>query len=77
MHALLIVVLVLLSLLVMFFAIIAFVALSVYFTLQPILDILGKIAMVVGFAEFGERLLSRRARKRAQRQRSDSARYRQ
>lgn len=77
MHPLLIVILVLLSLLVIFFAIIAFVALSVYFTLQPILDILGKVAMAVGFAAFGERLLSRRARKRAQRERSASSRYRQ
>ena len=59
MHTLLIILIVLLVILVILLGIVAFVALSAFFAVQPILNQLGKISMIIEAAEF----IKRRVRK--------------
>ncbi|QRF22941.1 hypothetical protein FY534_04050 [Alicyclobacillus sp. TC] len=66
-HVLLIILVVLAVLIFICLAILSFLALSVYFTLQPILSVLGRLAMVLGMAEWSKKWLDRWERRQHQR----------
>ncbi|QSO46041.1 hypothetical protein [Alicyclobacillus mengziensis] len=62
MHVLLIILIVLLSILVILFGIIAFLMISVFMTIQPILQFLGKIGLYLWLSEITQKI-ARRFRK--------------
>ena len=55
MHVLTILLLIFLGILILFVGILAFIALSIYFTLQPILQALGKVSMGIEVIKFVKR----------------------